>query len=194
LVAGDIWSIACEQGKVFKDLFATYVTDGMLSGDKLVITDSDDVNQGTYVIDQVLSETSLLLTTDVTSSVAATEEYNIDRLLIGSVLCTYLAARHDLSNQLITVESTDDILTAFDLDTIDENCPLALGMFMAYQNAQSTVAGYAITADTLVEHSSAADYISNYEVYAIAPLTHLQTVHSMYSSHVDAMSEAEESK
>lgn len=116
------------------------------------------------------------------------------------MLVTYKALRLDVTAAaenaaLLIFESTDELDTA--LSPLDTDNPLGLGLFFALLNAPGvTVSGLgvdAVSADapqgTLLAYSKAAAFLESEEVYAIAPLTHDATVHQMWATHVDAMSE-----
>lgn len=120
----------------------------------------------------------------------------------ASVYATYRAIRKDvtaLASQpgLLRIDSTTQLEASIPPVTAEN--PLALGMYFALLNAPTTqVTGLgvdAVSADapygTVEAFTRAAEFLEAYEVYAISPLTHDQTVGQVFSTHVSAMSEPE---
>jgi hypothetical protein len=121
----------------------------------------------------------------------------------STVYLSYQAVREDVtalakSPGLLKLDSTttlDDQLSP--VSTLN---PLALGLFFALVNApgvQVTGLGVdAVSADspygTVEAFTRAAEFLEGYEVYAIAPLTHDQTVGQVFSTHASFMSEPEQ--
>lgn len=120
--------------------------------------------------------------------------------LVGSanVYLSYRAIRRDVSPLaklpgLLTVSSTTDLESIMEV-TADN--PLGLGIYLALLNAPgATVSGIgvdAVSADspygTVEAFTRAAEFLEAYEVYAIAPMTHDETVGQVFSAHVSAMS------
>jgi hypothetical protein len=115
---------------------------------------------------------------------------------------SYNAIRQDVSalaNQpgLLRFDSTTAVEQQ--LAPINTDNPLALGLFFALINAPGIqVTGLGVdeaTADapdgTLEGFTRAAEYLEGYEVYAIAPMTHDQTVAQVFSTHSSFMSRPE---
>lgn len=116
---------------------------------------------------------------------------------------TYTAVRLDT-----TPLAEDPGLLRFDDTTQLENAlspissanPLALGIFFALVNApgvQITGLGVdGVTADapdgTVEAFTRAAEYLEGFEVYALAPLTHDESVAQIFNTHVNFMSEPEQ--
>lgn len=119
------------------------------------------------------------------------------------IYLTYSAIRRD-----VTAAAANPGLLRFDgqaqlLDTlapIDARNPLGLGLFFAIANApgvQVTGLGVdAISADsefgTPEAFARAAEFLEAYEVYALAPMTHDNTVGQIFNSHVSFMSDPEQ--
>jgi len=113
---------------------------------------------------------------------------------------TYTALRLDVTSRasnpgLLKMDSTTDIEDAIPPITTDN--PLALGMYFASVNAPgSQVTGLGVdevSADapygTVEGFTRAAEYLEAFEVYAIAPLTHDESVAQVFNTHVTFMSE-----
>jgi hypothetical protein len=113
---------------------------------------------------------------------------------------SYNAIRQDVSPLaaqpgLLRFSSTTEVETA--LSPISTDNPLALGLFYALINAPGIqVTGLGVdeaTEDapdgTVEGFTRAAEYLEGFEVYAIAPMTHDQTVAQVFNTHVNFMSE-----
>jgi hypothetical protein len=116
------------------------------------------------------------------------------------VYLAYTAVRKDVS-----ASATSAGLLRFDaqsvlestLSPVDTRNPLALGLFFAMVNAPGVqVTGLGVDAvsedapfGTAEAFTRAAEFLEAYEVYAIAPLTHDQTVGQIFNTHVSFMSE-----
>jgi hypothetical protein len=120
----------------------------------------------------------------------------------SSIYSTYRAIRKDvtaLANQpgLLRIDSTTQLEDSIPPLTAEN--PLALGMYFALLNAptcQITGLGVdAVSADapygTVEAFTRAAEFLEAYEVYAISPLTHDETVGQVFGTHVSVMSEPE---
>lgn len=118
------------------------------------------------------------------------------------IYMSYTAVRQDVS----AVASSPGLLRFDDTATLAESLypvtadnPLALGLFFALLNAPGAqVTGLGvdeISADapfgTVEGFTRSAEYLEGFEVYALAPLTHDQTVGQVFKTHVDFMSEPE---
>lgn len=116
------------------------------------------------------------------------------------VYLSYTAIRQDLSAladqaSLIRIDSQTQLESV--MAPISVQNPLALGMFFALVNApgvQITGLGVdAVSADapygTPEAYTRAAELLEAFEVYALAPLTHDQTVAQIFKTHADFMSE-----
>jgi hypothetical protein len=118
----------------------------------------------------------------------------------SSMYISYTALRRDvtaLAAQQGLLRFDDTVALDNALSPVSASNPLALGLFYALINAPSAqVTGLgvdAISADmpdgTLEAYVRAAEFIEAYEVYAIAPLTHDETVAQVFNTHVNFMSE-----
>ena len=120
--------------------------------------------------------------------------------LVGAanVYLSYRAVRRDVSPLakkpgLLTVSSTTDLQAIMEVTTDN---PLGLGLYLALLNAPGAVVSGigvdAVSADspygTVEAFTRAAEFLEAYEVYAIAPLTHDETVGQVFAAHVSAMS------
>jgi hypothetical protein len=118
------------------------------------------------------------------------------------IYLSYEAVRRDVSPLasqpgILRFDDTTQLSAA--LSPISQSNPLALGLFFALLNApgvQVTGLGVdAVTADspfgTVEAFTRAAEFLESHEVYAIAPLTHDETVHQVFATHVTVMSEPE---
>lgn len=116
------------------------------------------------------------------------------------IYVSYSAIRKDLSPSaknagLVTIDSQTMLESV--MSPINTLNPLALGMFFALVNApgvQITGLGVdAVSADapfgTAEAYNRAAEFLEAFEVYALAPLTHDQTVAQIFNTHVNFMSE-----
>lgn len=116
------------------------------------------------------------------------------------VYVSYTAIRKDLSAladqaSLIRIDSQTQLESV--MSPISTQNPLALGMFFALVNApgvQITGLGVdAVSADapfgTAEAFTRAAELLEAFEVYALAPLTHDQTVAQIFKTHAQFMSE-----
>lgn len=117
------------------------------------------------------------------------------------IYLSYRAVRQDVSPKarnpgLLKMDNTDQLGAL--LSPISTQNPLGLGFYFALQNAPSAqVQGLgvdAISADapygTVEAFTRAAEFLEAFEVYAIAPLTHDETVAQVFNTHVTAMSAA----
>lgn len=115
------------------------------------------------------------------------------------VYLSYRAVRQDVSPKaanpnLLKLDNTSQLESL--LAPVNVNNPLALGLQFALQNAPSCqVQGLgvdSISADapfgTVEAFTRAAEFLEAFEVYAIAPLTHDETVAQVFNAHVTAMS------
>ncbi len=116
------------------------------------------------------------------------------------VYLSYTAVRQDVSplavnKGLLKFDSTTSLSAA--LEPISAANPLALGLFFALVNAPGAeVTGLgvdAISADapfgTIEAFTRAAEFLEASEVYALAPLTHDETVGQVFNTHATFMSE-----
>ena len=123
--------------------------------------------------------------------------------VVAPIYLSYTAVRQDVTSLasspgLLTFANTTELTAA--LPPVNTDNPLALGLYYALINAtgaQVTGLGVdAISADspygTVEAFTRAAEYLESFEVYALAPLTHDNTVGQLFNTHVDFMSEPEQ--
>lgn len=122
---------------------------------------------------------------------------------IAQIYLAYHAVRQDVSplaKSPSLLRFNDTIALGNQLSPLNGDNPLALGLYFALLNApQVQVTGIGVDAasdsapfGTVEAFSRAAAFLEGYEVYAIAPLTHDQTVHQLFDAHVTAMSSPEQ--
>jgi hypothetical protein len=123
--------------------------------------------------------------------------------VVAPIFLAYTAVRQDVTALAASpgLLRFDDTATLGDsLGPLNTDNPLGLGLFFALLNApgaQVTGLGVdAISADapfgTVEAFTRAAEYLEGFEVYAIAILTHDQTVAQVYNTHVSFKSQPEE--
>lgn len=174
--------------------------------DKLVPV-STNVGRFFYIIAKSLpasNRPSPELTIDTAGNVVLKQEQLRDTsgnptTVLAPVYLSYRAVRKDvtaIANQpgLLVFDDTVQLESA--LSPISTENPLALGLFFALLNApgiQVTGLGVdEISADspfgTVEGFSRAASFLEGKEVYAIAPLSHDESVHQIFNTHVTVMS------
>lgn len=116
----------------------------------------------------------------------------------------YTGLRLDVSPQavgtptLISVSDVDTLTTV--LGPLNQDNPLGLGMFFALINAPGILCTGMGVSDapasapdgTLAAYAEVASFIEAQEVYAIAPLTHDETVAQMFKAHLELMESPEQ--
>lgn len=165
-----------------------------------------------YVVANKLSGTSATRPTpelSVTSAGVPTVKAYVLRDTLGQpvdsmapVYLSYSALREDVTAQaknpsLLSFGSTSDL--GANLAPVNPLNPLALGMYFALLNAPGAeVTGLGVDEaspnapyGTVEGFTRAAEALEQYEVYALAPLTHDETVAQVFSTHVTAMSSPE---
>ncbi len=116
------------------------------------------------------------------------------------VYLQYTAVRQDVSPLASNpglLRFNDTIALEDALAPISTANPLALGLFFALVNAPGIeVTGLGVDATspdaefgTVEAFTRAAEFLENFEVYALAPLTHDQTVGQVFNTHVNFMSD-----
>jgi len=119
------------------------------------------------------------------------------------VYLTYTAVRKDvtaLANDPGLLRFDDTVTLESSLSPITPDNPLGLGLFFALINApgiQVTGLGVDAVSDdapygTVEAWTRAAEFLEGFEVYALALLTHDETVAQVFSTHVTVMSEPEQ--
>lgn len=117
------------------------------------------------------------------------------------IYVSYTALRLDVTGAakqagLLTIDN--QTMLESQLSPISTLNPLALGLFFALVNAPGVqVTGLGVDAvspdapfGTVEAFNRAAEFLEAFEVYAIAPLTHDDTVGQIFKTHVDFMSES----
>lgn len=108
----------------------------------------------------------------------------------GSVYATYRALRTDLSSDINTVSSTDEITAK--LGVIDERNPLAVGVSVAFQNSNKKIQFLGVSSADLAGYTAARDVVSGRkDVYAIVPLTQDVPTITMWKTHCAALADPE---
>lgn len=118
------------------------------------------------------------------------------RLTYGSLYMEYRALRQDLA-ELLELETVEDI--SLRVGRIDERNPLAVGLFVAMQNTNTSIKFFGITGDNLngatdrlVSYQSALDIIEAREdVYTIVPLASELSVITAMRQYVTQLAEPE---
>lgn len=110
----------------------------------------------------------------------------------------YRALRQDKSS-VITVNDTSEV--ASKLGRLDERNPLAVGVYVALQNANTPIKAYGVATDDLTGQTTARDHVTTRsDIYAIVPVTGALTgaswlgVIDMWKAHVEAYAQPEKSK
>lgn len=123
--------------------------------------------------------------------------------VLAPIYLAYTAVRQDvtaLADEPGLLRFDDTATLSTSLGPLSTDNPLGLGLFFALLNApgaQVTGLGIdAISADapfgTVEAFTRAAEYLEGFEVYALAPLTHDQTVAQVFNTHVNFKSQPEE--
>lgn len=131
------------------------------------------------------------------------DPYGVVSSVKAPIYMSYTAVRQDVSSSAASpglLKFNDTATLSTSLYPVTTDNPLALGLFFALLNAPGAqVTGLGvdeISADspfgTVEAFTRAAEYLEGFEVYAIAPLTHDQTVGQVFKTHVDFMSEPEQ--
>lgn len=190
-------------GTTFTDSGKDFTALGVASGDKLVLESGADT--AIYVIDTV-GTTTLTVTGSGFTAAATGLDYHINNVMTtaqnvnyridqttedmtGSILIGYTARRTDNIDDLIAVETQDEIESRFGA-IVPEN-PLAFGVWLASLNTDTIVYGTAVAEDEVDDWNQAAEFLEAHEVYSLVPLTQNPAVHQIYSAHVTQMSDWE---
>jgi len=188
----------------FTDSGKNFTTIGVKAGDTLIIETEDDAGERTIatVGTTTLTVEGANFAGDTGADyrivrVFETEDdvqYRIDErssIVTGDVLISYTAVRTDNIDDVVTIETLDELEEKLG-PAIPEN-PLGFAAFLALQNTDTTVQATAIEDDTTNDHTQAAEFLESREVYSIAVLSQLPAVHQIWAAHVEQMSD-EESK
>jgi hypothetical protein len=120
----------------------------------------------------------------------------------SNMYIAYKALRLDVSSRATNpglLQFSDTATLQSQLAPITTDNPLGLGLYFALLNAPAVqITGLGVDAvspsepfGTLAAFTDAATFLEQFEVYAIAPLTHETTVHQVFQTHVDTMSAPE---
>lgn len=113
-------------------------------------------------------------------------------IVSGSVYADYRALRTDKAAAPSEYTSISSLTVAFGSGQIDPANPLAYALSLMIANTVTAVNGlgldaYAVSDETL-SYTNAADALKLVDMYAIAVLSQLPTVHSLFKNHVEALS------
>jgi len=113
-------------------------------------------------------------------------------ILSGDVVASYRALRTDKAASIVEYTTTGSISAAFGTGQISPANPLAYGLSFMLQNTVTAVNGLgldsnAVTDETL-SYTNAADVLKLVNMYAIAVLSQLPTVHTLMKNHVEQLS------
>jgi hypothetical protein len=191
-------------GNTFTDTGKDFTAEGVKIGDQLIIETGADAGQfeitavGTTTMDVTPALTAVATGEDYRVvrkfSTSQNVNYRIDHtseFFTGSILISYTARRTDNIDDLIGVETQDEIVTRF--GAIAPENPLAFGVWLASLNTDTIVYGTAVKEDEIDDFNNAAEFLEAHEVYSIVPLTQNPGIHQVFSSHVTQQSD-EESK
>ena len=183
-----------DSGKDFTDL-------GVQAGDKLVIESGADSD--VRIVETVATTTLTVRGANFGATATALDyrivrafstdsdvTYHIDStssLETGNILISYTAFRTDNVDDLVTIESLDDVTDKLG-PAIPEN-PLAFAAFLALQNTDTPIYVTAVPGNTTAGHLLAAEFLESREVYAIAVLSQNPAIHQIWKAHVDNMSD-----
>ena len=113
-------------------------------------------------------------------------------VLESNVYASYRSLRTDLASEVRNYQSITDIEAIFGPGQIQPANPLAYALSKMKENTVSSVNGLALSADyyqdETLAYTKAADVLVSTDMYALAPLTQLGTVHALFANHVTQMS------
>lgn len=151
-----------------------------------------DADVGSYALDGGADEEQLILDADLIGSSTP----------VGKIYVSYKALRVDVSAgaaspDIVEYESTTDAADGLGDPTTDN--PLSLAFYYALLNAPSqAVKGIGIdeiTATkpngTLESYAAALEFLEGREVYSLVPLTQDPSVHAIFQTHTDSMSDSD---
>ena len=114
-------------------------------------------------------------------------------VLEASVLASYRALRIDLASEVKEYEDVNAIESVFGIGQITPQNPLAYALSLMAQNTVTSVYGLGLdgnyATDETLAFTGAADVLKLTEMYALAPLSHLPTVHTLFKNHVEQLSQ-----
>jgi hypothetical protein len=122
--------------------------------------------------------------------------YSILKVESGSyaatILVTYIARRHDLTEIMTKVISITDVVTQLGL-VVPEN-PLAFAASIALQNTNNIIYALGINEDSVIDHQTAIAFLESEEQYCLVPLTQDDANIELYPAHVTIMSAEKEKR
>ena len=114
-------------------------------------------------------------------------------VLEATVLASYRALRIDLASEVKEYEDINAIESVFGVGQITPQNPLAYALSLMAQNTVTSVYGLGLdgnyATDETLAFTGAADVLKLTEMYAIAPLSQLPTVHTLFKNHVEQLSQ-----
>ena len=174
-------------GKVYTSAMAEFITNGVQSGDFILI------GSNPYEIVTVTSNTRVELL-----KAASGGTYTVTRDLTGGeVLITYRARRTDadIKNKFLRATGPSDLVDLFGADAVNTHWnPVGLGMSLALQAGGVAVGGVGIdtTATAATEYSLAIEELNKQAVYNIAPLTMDTALQDQVIQHVKESSDRQD--
>lgn len=93
--------------------------------------------------------------------------------LVGDLLVVYRASIQDNVNKFIEVNDLDNIRST--AGTIHPWNPLAMGLYFALQQTDSSVFGTALGEDTPIGHADARDFLDLKKIYSVGVLSFIPT-------------------
>jgi hypothetical protein len=116
-------------------------------------------------------------------------------VLSASVYASYRCLRTDLYSEVRQFVDIASIEAVFGVGQIHPSNPLAFALSIMKQNTASPVHGLGLSSDFLEDEGLAylrsLDVLAMTEMYALCPLSHLGTVHSMFRNHVVELSQSQ---
>lgn len=113
-------------------------------------------------------------------------------IISGAVYADYRALRVDKAASVVEYASVSEVTAAFGTSQIAPANPLAYALSLMLSNTVTAVNAVGLDAnaasDETLSYTNAADVLKLADVYAIAVLSQLPTVHSLFKNHVEQMS------
>lgn len=191
------FSIAGERGN---NQEAQYTVATVIDSNNVTLTSpfAEDENLVNYRIIRNVDDFALERGTDYTADAdgitleAGITDGNGFDVDSADVYASYRALRTDLSAEVKEYGEITDIEAVFGVGQITPQNPLAYALSLMKQNTVTPVNGLAVPAeydtDETLAFTKAADVLVETEMYAIAPLSFLPTVHTMLKNHVEQLS------
>ena len=185
-------AITDDEDASYNETVAEFLTAALGGDTGTGLIEMTDADLESFSLDGGADDDQLILDADLIGS----------EVPVGQIYVSYRALRLDVSASaeepsLSTYESTSDMQDALGDSTTDN--PLSLGMYFALLNAPSQeVSGLGIDEisatkpnGTLDAYNEALEFLEGQEVYAMVPLTQDPTIHAVFETHVDSMSESD---